>query len=437
MTLLSRLRSFVAPRSGVPVLLLGSVAGQVAVLASTPVLSRLFTPDSLGSFAVLSAVESVLVAAAVLRYDHAMAVAEDDDQAGRLLGLALVLALVTGALAVAVLATLAGEGPLGLPDLRPHALLLGVALALDAAYLATTLWALRRRQFRRVAVAKASVGVGQAAGQIVLGLVSSGAGSLLLGWATGRVAGIAALARSVPRQVVTNLRPAPLWDAAVRHNRFPRMALPAGVLNSLALQVPAVLLAAAFDPRVAGLYFLASRVTGVPMTLLGQTLSQAFLGRISPAGRQGGSRSVRDLVVRTVRRLAPLVAAPTAAVLVLAPLVFGAVFGPEWREAGRYAAVLAPAFAAQVLSSPFVWVLVSTGRQGWQLLWDAGRLVLAVAALLVPSVLGHSPFVAITLYSAVMAGSYLVLLMLVLRASARDAGAAVVPADRTDQWGGS
>lgn len=419
-TLAHRLRSLVPARTGVPVLLLGSVAGQLAVLASTPVLSRLFTPDALGLFAVLSAVESILVAAAALRYDHAMAVAKDDDQAGRLFSLSLALAAGSGAITAAFLVTGIGDRPFGLPDLRPFALLLGLGLTLDAAYQTMTLWALRQRAFRRVAMAKASQGVGQAVGQIALGLAPGGTGGLLLGWVAGRVAGIAALVRAVPARAAARARPRTLWDAAVHNARFPSLALPAGILNSFALQVPSVLIAAAYDPRVAGLYFLASRVTGVPITLVSQTLSQAFLGRISPGAEGGTGPAMRAAIVRTVRRLAPLVGIPTVAVMAVGPVAFAAVFGAEWREAGRFAAALAPAFLAQVLAAPFVWALVASGRQTWQLGWDASRLALAVLALLVPSALGHSPLVAVSLYSAVMTVSYLALLGLVLVATRHD-----------------
>jgi O-antigen/teichoic acid export membrane protein len=106
-------------------------------------------------------------------------------------------------------------------------------------------------------------------------------------------------------------------------------------------------------------------------------------------------------------------------VVLLGPVVFSTVFGAEWAVSGTYAQVLVPAFAVQVAASPVTQVLSMLHRQGTQLTWDAARLVLSAAAVLVPSVLGAPMPVVLLALASAMTVSYTAVLLLVLRATRR------------------
>ena len=407
--------------SAVTVLLAGSLVGQVAVVASMPLLSRLYEPADLGLFAVFSAIESMLVVAAAFRYDYAIGTTEDDDDAANLLGLALLLGALTSVAVVAVALVLGGplDHVLGLGPLRPYAVLLGVSLAGDAAYQAFSLWAIRRKEYASVARTKAVQGGAQAATQIGLGVAGLQPAGLLLGWTAGRLAGTVRLGRLVGAHGAFGRMSLPgIRDVAVRFRRFPTLSAPAALVNAASLQVPGLLLAVAYDARVAGLFLLATRCTSIPMTVFGQSLSQAFMGRLSPADPAPGPQSQEDLVRRMVTRLFLVAAVPSVAIALFAPVTFPVVFGAEWREAGRYAQLLAPAALVQFAVSPVAWVLTLNGRQGWQLGWDLARLGLVLGSLLGPAALGAGAVVAVGSYSAVLVSTYLVLLAVILRAGA-------------------
>lgn len=410
--------------SAVTVLLAGSLVGQVAVIASMPLLSRIYGPADLGLFAVFSSIESILVVAAALRYDYAVGTADNEDDAANLLGLALLVGTLTSVLVVVIALLLGGpiERMVGLGRLRPYVVLLGMSLAGDAAYQAMSLWAIRRNEYASVARTKAVQGGTQAVAQVGLGLAGLQPAGLLFGWTAGRFAGTVRLSRiahaggAFGRMSASGFR-----HVARRFSRFPALSAPAALLNAASLQLPAVLLATAYDARVAGWFLVASRCTSIPMTLFGQSLSQAFMGRLSRAAPGQAPASTSVFVRKTVTRLLALGAVPAVAIAVLAPTAFPVIFGAGWREAGQFARLLAPAALMQFAVSPVAWVLVLNRRQGWQLGWDFTRLVLVLAALLGPAVLGGGPVAAVGSYGAVLVATYLVLLVMVLHVEAGQA----------------
>jgi O-antigen/teichoic acid export membrane protein len=404
-------------RSAVTVLLAGSVVGQLVVVASMPLLSRLYRPADLGLFAVFSSVESILVVAAALRYEYAIAASDDEDDAANLLGLALLLGAATSV--VVVLGALLAAGPLrnvvDLGSLEPYAVLLGVSLAGDAAYRALSQWAIRRNEYASVARTKAVQGGVQATAQVGLGVAGLHPSGLLFGWTASRLAGTVRLGRVVHAHgAFGRISRSGMRDVAGRFRRFPALSAPASLLNGASLQLPGILLATAYDARAAGWYLLAARCTSIPMTVFGQSFSQAFMGRLSRAA-VGPAVSTPRFVRRAVTRLLMFAAVPSIAIVVLAPVAFPVIFGADWREAGRYAQLLAPAALVQFAVSPVAWVLTLHDRQGWLLGWEVTRLGLVLVALLGPAALGAGPLAAIGGYSAVLVVTYLVLLAMVLR----------------------
>jgi O-antigen/teichoic acid export membrane protein len=82
----------------------------------------------------------------------------------------------------------------------------------------------------------------------------------------------------------------------------------------------------------------------------------------------------------------------------LAPMMFAPIFGSEWSEAGRFAAVLAPSLAVWTVASPLTRLFVSSGRHAVKVGADVANLLLPVGALLWARDLG--PLSAIAVYSA-------------------------------------
>src|SRR5439155_20814770 len=129
-----------------------TIANLIPVLLS-PVLTRLYAPAEFGLFAVYGRIAALLAVLATGRYEMAIVLPAEDDDAFHLLGLSL---LVVGLMiVVATVAVIAFHSPLlGIlrsPGLSSWLYLLPLGVLLAGAIQALTVWLNRKRAYPRIA----------------------------------------------------------------------------------------------------------------------------------------------------------------------------------------------------------------------------------------------------------------------------------------------
>ena len=386
--------------AGVLTLVSGTAVAQLLLALALPVLTRLYTPAEYGALAVYASTLTVLVVLASLRYELAIPLPEDEQLAGSLLALTLVILAVMTAL-VSLVVWLAGDALVtraNVPVLRPYRWLLPIGFLGAGAYQALSYWAIRRRAFGRLARTRLSQGVGQVAAQVGLGLAGAGAPGLLVGDVIGRMAGGGGLAllalRGRPFARVTR---ASLAAAASRYRRFPLLTTGSGLLNIGSLQLPSIVFSASFGVAAAGLYALSFKMLVLPTMLVGQAVGQVFLSRAAALAEE--PERLRQLTERTALTLLAGGLPLFGAVALGGPQLFGGVMGARWEQAGRYAQVLAPWFVVWLVSSPLSGLLSVREWQGSALAFSAFEFALRLLALLVGA-RRDSPMLAVALLSA-------------------------------------
>ena len=132
----------------------GTAVAQALVAASSPLLTRVYSPADFGTYAaVFATLISLLGIFSTLSYQNAIALPDDDVLAANVLGVSLAVAAVVG-LATLVVLLVAGEwvsGPLGTTSIGNYALLLVIGQMVGAAVSALMMWALRTKSFSVIA----------------------------------------------------------------------------------------------------------------------------------------------------------------------------------------------------------------------------------------------------------------------------------------------
>jgi len=387
----------------------GSTLGQFLVVAASPLLTRLYTPEQFGILGVYMASILLLSGVSTLRYEMAIPLPKEDAAAKHLLqlalGLSLGFSLILGLIlfwgAEALLRWLRWG------ELAPYAAFLPLGTFLIASYQSLTFWAVRSGLYQDIAATRLWQGLGNVITQLVLGLIGVGALGLLTGDAVGRSAGITRLARGVP-----NLFQRPdlkaLREAASRYKKFPIWSTASTFINRLGLQLPQLFMATAFGPREAGWYLLTQRVLGIPTSLVGQAVAQVFLNRIAEIRREEPDRALA-FYLNIVKRMALVGGLPILFLGIVLGGAFGWLFGEEWKTAGRMVQILAPMFAAQWTFSPTSQILVVFERQELQFVWDVLRLALLGSALVYVHFVNFDVVGAAIAISMAMAIAYFVL----------------------------
>ncbi len=360
-------------------LMTGTTLANVIPVAVSPVLTRLYTPSDFGLFALYTGVVALLSVAATGRYELAIVLPADDADAFELLGLSLALAgAVSAIVAILVAAFHAGLlAALHAPALSAWAWLLPLGVLLMGFAQAASNWLNRRRSYRRIAASRILQALTTAILAIVLASSGLGAGGLILSAIAGQALATLLLAFAVWH----GLRGSSLrWTRqgmrreAARYREFPRINALHALFDNLNASATLILLAHYFDAVVVGHYSMVMRVLTAPVTFIGSAISQVFYQRAADVHNQGGDLRalLRSLLARSV-----WIALPCALALVLAaPALFTAAFGPAWAHAGQYARLLSPYMFFYFLAAPLAFLPFVLNRQ-WQsfLLSTTGNLL--------------------------------------------------------------
>ena len=130
----------------------------------------------------------------------------------------------------------------------------------------------------------------------------------------------------------------------------------------------------AFGPQATGYYGLTLRVINIPLTLIGSSVAQAIFPKLALEKDKLGT------VQRTIKTLAFLGLILFIS-LQLSPFLFGIVFGPEWKQAGVYARILAASMVIKFIVSPISSVLIVYDKQETLSVWQVAYVVSTIVTL--------------------------------------------------------
>lgn len=405
--------------SGAAKLGAGVAFGQLLVVLVSPLLSRLFSPEQFGVYALVVAISAVVTVVSTGRLELAVPVADSDRSArdALLLGALYLLVGTLFATVLVVVATLLGQRvvPIGLELLLVPAFAFFAGLfELASAYL------VRRRRYAAAARRSVLLNGTMAASQVGLGAAGWSAG-LSIGHVVSRIVGswYALHVGGIRiRRDLRGLQRSGVRSVVRRTSHFPIVLAPSALVNAVGAQAPVLLFGLLLGPAAAGLFGFTQRVLGAPVALLGQSLAQVYTAE-SASSRRTRTRDTRMLFLRSSAILMSAAAFIGAAIYLLSPPLFGPIFGDEWVEAGGIAQALSIGVAAQMVAVPLSQTLIVFGRYRTQLSWDVGRLVVVVSAVVVPNALGLQLAEIALTFSIMSAASYVVLWALCFEAVSR------------------
>lgn len=390
----------------------GTAAGQAIAFAAAPILTRVYSPSDFGIFTVISAVALTLGTVSALRLDLAVPLPEDPQDAYSIATLAFCAITALTAVSFAILFVFGGSiaVTLGQPQLMPWLLLAPFLAAAMAAFMVLNQFAIRQGRFGDIGrrnVLQSSIAV---VSQVLIGSAGGRAGGLILGLGLGQAAGAASLlggtglrspaAREGRKRerLVATLR---------RYRRFPLILAPSGLLNTLGLQVPVVLMAYWYGGQVAGWLGLTQRVLFVPVMLLGTTVAQVYLAELAKAAR-GSVLQAAVLFNTTSLRLTIVGLTASVPPMLLGPWAFAFIFGTQWLPSGQYAQALSVSLAAQLVATPLSQTLTVFEKQVTQAAWDTTRLLATAGSVALCALTGQSALTAVWAFSISSAVTYAV-----------------------------
>lgn len=364
-------------------LMTGTSLAQAIPIAISPILTRLYSPDEFGRFALYMAVAMIASVLVTGRYELAILLPRQDRDALHIAALAIALSIAISAVLLIVviifaypIATLLGDATLApwLYWVPASTLLLGV-------YQSLNYWSNRKAQYKRLAISRTVQSTGVALAQMGSGYAGSGAVGLLGGQVAGQVLATSVLALLIWREdfrQIRALKAARSFALARKYINFPKYLIVAHGFNTASGQMPVLLLSALFNTTAAGFFTLTQRVMAAPMSLIANALGDVFRQEASQAYIHQGN--CEEIYKKTFKRLLLISILPFAIFFYAAPELFALVFGEQWRAAGEYARILTPMAFLQFITSPLSSMFMIAEKQRLDLIWQIFLFVLVVVS---------------------------------------------------------
>jgi len=383
-------------------LVLGTTFSQVLLALSAPFLTRLFTPEDMGTFTLFLSILAISTVVACLRYEYSIMLPKNEDEAANLFVLACLLSLATSLLLALFLWVCGGWlcGLLNAPEMLSQLWWLPPATFFSGLFLALNYWETRYSHYTRLAVRRGINSVVQIVTQVGAGLIGlATAGSLIAGYFLGIAISTLILAvqawRDHNRVFRRSVHLGSMWTGIKRYRKFLLYDSGSALINSTAQQLPPFLLSIYFTQAVVGFYGLGFRILRLPSMLVGTAIGQVFFQRAARARHDG---TLPGLVEETMHRLVVLGMFPLLLLTVAGREIFIVVFGSAWAEAGVYTQILSLWVYFVFISSPLTCLINVLEKQEVGLVFNSILFATRFISLVIGGLQGN-PRLALMLFA--------------------------------------
>jgi lipopolysaccharide exporter len=387
-------------------LMTGTTFAQALMILVAPILTRLYTPEDYGVYALYSSILGILAVVACWRYELAIVLPEKDEDAANLLVLSICICFGMALLTLALVALFRNPvaNLLGAPELAPWLWFMPLSLIAAGLFQAFNYWSTRRKQFRRLAVRQITQSTVTAATQLGIGFaMRPGPGGLISGSILGQLTATGRLAWQIwkdeGKQLLAYIRRKDLYRVGIRFRKFPIYDSWSGLLNTASTMLPALLLGYFFTPAIVGYYALGHRVLSIPMGVIGGSIAQAFFPRVAEARRTG---NIDKITLEMFQKLLAIGLVPMLLITIVAPDLFALVFGSRWWTAGEYVRWLSLWLLFVFISSPLSSLFSVLERQKDSFLINVVQFTTRLAVLVIGGCL-HNSHLTVAMFGAVSA----------------------------------
>ncbi len=378
-------------------LVTGSVFAQGLGVLVAPIVARLFAPAAFGIAALFVSITSIIGVVACLRYELSIMLPETDEEAANLLGVCLLSVVIIAAISGLVILC-AGDSIVKLlhsPGIKKYLWLIPASVFASGAFLSLDYWNSRSKHFGRLSIARVVSSVVTQTTRLGAGFAGFVSGGILIATGIlGQIVSAFVLGGQIWRDdgslFKNNIRWEKMMAGLKRHKKFPIYNTFSAFMNTASQQMPALLLAFYFSPKVVGFYALGRMVLSMPMSLVGGAVARVFFQKASEAHNRTGNLS--RVVGEVFNRLVSLSSFPILLLTLIGEDLFIVVFGARWAEAGVYMQILGMWIFFQFITSPISTLFAVLEKQQYGLFFNSILFAGQTASLIIGGMTGDIKF---------------------------------------------
>jgi len=364
-------------------LMTGTTIAQAIPIAISPILTRIYTPEDFGIFALFVAITSIFASIANGRYEFAIMVPQKDEDAINIFALGFIINL-TLSLTLFIFIFLFHDYIvlfLKNPKIEPWLYLIPVAVFMIGLFNILNYFNNRKKYYKELANVSIVKAIVLAIVQLSIGFVYAGVSGLISGQLLSQFVGNAKLLRNILKDKILMLKISKkqIKLLALQYKDFPKFQAPHAFIHTVSSNMPVYLFSTFFGATTVGFYSLSLRIVFTPFMILSGASAQVYNQKLSEVYNAKGDSYT--LTISLLQSLLKKIIVPFLIIIIYAPEIFAFIFGEAWREAGVYTQILSSYLILNILVSTISFIPSLVNQQKKAFIVGLILMVLSISAI--------------------------------------------------------
>ncbi len=362
------------------ILTMGTAVSQAVLIAISPILTRLYTPNDFGIFALYMSLTSLLSIMVTGRYELAIMLPGRNKHAKHILVLSVLITLIVSSIIFIVLYVFNFKITelLGTEEISVWLYLIPLSVFLNGLYQSLTYWKNRNEEFRDIAVGKITNSSANAVANLTFGFFQQGVFGLIFGTVLGKITGILSLLNIKNTFFPYKFKCNEIIVLAKKYKKFPFVNTWHAFINLLKNNLVHIYINLKYATGILGFYYFVLKIMQYPSGILGSSIARIFYKNASE--HFNSTKNIRLMVKNQIKILSILGGIPAVLFFFNAEKIFVFIFGKNWAVAGNYAQALIPYIYFHFIASPLSMVPLITDYQDKAFYWGMLESILFVSS---------------------------------------------------------
>ena len=367
----------------------------------TPILTRLYTPESFGEWGVFSSFVAIATIGLFLGFENVI-IQSKEEQLSDVLALCITASTCIIS-AIAIIFVVGNQLGFSFFETFPSSGLLIVYLILYALYMIFFNICNRYEQYYTLSFANIVKGCSQAGFRILLAFICLFAlNGLILG--TTIAEGITALfllffAMKTPvNELRIRFRFAQFKQLLRQYKNFPLYDAPSSILSFSAFNLPIIILSLYFDKASIGCFSIVLQLLLMPMSLIGTAIGKVYYQRLS--NLNGNQSDISNTTHEVLRILVVISILPLLFIACGGDKLIIIFLGSKWQTAGNVALCLALWSFPTILTQPLLPLFRILFKQRTLLAYDFLYFLLGIGSILTMCQFSKDLYLILIIFSA-------------------------------------
>ncbi len=383
-------------------MILSSGIAQVILIITTPIITRLYSPTEFGEFTIFSNIAMILIPIINARYDLLIVNTKNDRSANILSQISFLISLLILLILISIFAISAWLYPNFILDF----IFIIIMLFLVSLTNIFTNYLNKERKYKVLSLINVFRAGSMALLQIIFGLLALGSLGLIIGFSLSYIAGIT-LGYKTFKKHFNIVRDKEETKALFLENKNQLVySTPSILLNSLSFSVVVFFIGILYTNTEVGIYGMAIRVLGIPVTIISLGLSKIFMQQANDYYIEHGN--FRNLLLKFSSILVIVSIILYVPLYLFSEELVNILLGHSWVDAITVIKIVIPLFVIRLIVSTVSLSVIVLQKQQLELILQALFLIGTTVTFVISKMLNLTFLNFVSINTVVLIVSYMI-----------------------------